>query len=96
MAAKQRPNRTKTTKDRKSGAAVVSEDERAVWGAVKASADPLKQSRAKTFRGVENVSRGLPPTPKADPDRAEERQAAEGVLAALAHQLRLKAAPRAV
>ena len=26
MAAKQRPNRTKTTKDRKSGAAVVSED----------------------------------------------------------------------
>ena len=76
MAAKQRPNRSKTTKDRKAGPPVVSEDERAVWGAVKASADPLKQSRAKTFRGVDNVSRGLPPTPKADPDRAEERQAA--------------------
>ena len=76
MAAKRRPNRNTTTKGKKPGPPVVSEDDRAVWGAVKASANPLKQSRAKTFRGVENVSRGLPPTPKADPDRAEERQAA--------------------
>ena len=76
VAAKRRPNRNTTTKGKKPGPPVVSEDDRAVWGAVKASADPLKQSRAKTFRGVENVSRGLPPTPKADPDRAGERQAA--------------------
>ena len=76
MAAKRRPNRNTTTKGKKPGPPVVSEEDRAVWGAVKASADPLKRSRAKTFRGVENVSRGLPPAPKADPDRAGERQAA--------------------
>ena len=76
MAVKRRPNRGTATKGKKPGPPVTSEDDRAVWGAVKASANPLKQSRAKTFRGVENVSRGLPPTPKADPDRAEERQAA--------------------
>ncbi len=74
MAAKKRS--TGMSQGRKPGPPLVSEDDRAVWGAVKASADPLKQSRAKTFRGVEDVARGLPPTPKFDPDRTQDRKAA--------------------
>lgn len=46
----------------------VSEEDRSVWQAVKASVSPKKLSTTKTFRGILNAAENLPPTPKSDPE----------------------------
>lgn len=49
---------------RKRGIPPPTEDDRAVWQAVKETVSPKKLSTTKTFRGIINAAEKLPPTPQ--------------------------------
>ena len=65
MAPKKKKGSTPTApKPRRRTVPPASEDDRAVWQAVKDTVSPMRLSTTKTFRGIINAAEKLPPTPQ--------------------------------
>ena len=53
-----------TPKARRRGVPAATDDDRAVWQAIKQTVSPMRLSTTKTFRGIINAAEKLPPTPQ--------------------------------
>lgn len=63
-AGKKKGSTPATKRPKKRGIPPPTEDDRAVWQAVKETVSPKRLSTTKTFRGIINAAEKLPPTPQ--------------------------------
>ena len=74
MASKKKTGPAKANpKPKKKAIPPLSEEDRAVWQAVKNSVSPMRLSTTKTFRGIINAAEKLPPTPQPSSKAPEQK-----------------------
>ncbi len=65
MASKKKTgSNSAAPKARRRAVPVATDDDRAVWQAIKETVSPMRLSTTKTFRGIINAAEKLPPTPQ--------------------------------